>query len=954
VTPVRALPLAEAVLTDRRRVAVLLEGAGLLSLLDRAGWHLASGWEEARIDAKGRLSVGRDGAAPGRSSRPAQEALLDLAARMFGEGPVAGRGAARRAARVLVDLWRHSLAPVRADDLVTRILEDAALLWELPELAPARGSLGGAFGRALWVAGPRAFRARVLARCGSEPELRALLASPEARDLWEGEDRRPDALERAAALAARGRAETALEALAGLDSPPARALAAHCLHDLGRLAAARAMLRSLEEERLEPVQVAGLADLAARVHASHGRPGRAGFWVRRALDESEGDPHATLHARLAAAGAAWDRGDFEALERFLASARGALGEPALEWRWRQLRALLDHEAGRREEAAAEAARAIRAGRRILARRDAAGLWNDLGLARAGLGDLPGAERAFLHASRLAAGCHGPRLATLCLFNLAEIRVRSGRLAGVREIAARSEAENRRSGNLRGLAADAELWARYELALGRAEAALDVCERALREIEEWRTPWPAVRLHLLAARALGWLGRPGEAASRLAQVPEEILEDLEPEERPAVLALAGDREGALRMASASPLWQALLEGRTPPSKDWEALSGLSPWRAARLVFDFDQLAPGAVPESIRRDAVTALRKAGSDGLAERLEDGKPADAWMLASLLLSRNIAVEEPPPPPSFRIHGEEIAGESPALIAALDRLAKLAPGDMPVLILGESGTGKELAAKRLHRGSRRASRPFVPLNCAATSETLLLSELFGHVRGAYTGADRDRKGVFETADGGTVFLDEIGDLPLNAQGMLLRVLQEGEVRPVGESRSRKVNVRVLAATHRDLSAMVEQGTFRRDLFFRLKVGSVTLPPLRERGEDVLIIADRFLGRVGSPSRLTREARAVLLAHDWPGNVRELENVLSVAVALAEGAPIAAKHLELPRPAETAATDGSYHQRIEALRREMIIREMERCGGNRTAAARRLGLSRQSLSYLLRQLGILK
>jgi two-component system NtrC family response regulator len=1008
-SPARSLALAEARLTDRRKVAVLLEGAALLSLLDRAGWRLAAGWEGARVTPEERLAVGADAAVPGRTSLPAQQALLALAARLFGDGAPVGRGEARRIARQLTDRWRHALDPVPPDEAVTAILETAPFLWERPELAAAREALAGEIVRGagapvLWIAGPRAFRARLLARGGPATELRGLLAGPAARPLWDREEegdpgdlmaagrwraavaaweRRPPAadgerIERAAALAALGRREAALEALAGLESPAAQALAARCQLELGRLAPARALLRGLEEAPLPPALLAEVAEIASRVHASYGKPGRAGFWIRRALDETAGDPHAFLLARLAAAGTAWDRGDGEAMARLLEGTEGALADPELAWRWRQLRALQAGAEGDLDGAAAEAALAVRAGRRRLPRRQAAGLWNDLGLARARRGDLAGAERAFLHAARLEAGCDGPRRDTLAACNLAEIRLRRGRTEGVREIVARSEAENRRSGNLRGLAQDAELWARLELALGRPAAALAVCREALSDLARQRLDWRRAELRLLAARALGWLGRPEEAASELAAVPPEALGELEPEERPAVRALAGDAGGARREAAALPagspsarLWAALLAGEPPPARDWEALAGLGPWRAARLVLDLDLVSPGSAPAPWRRQAIDTLRQGGAVPLAERLEmrDGGPwaMVAWMLQGLVPGP--AAEEPAvaslPAPEWLspAAGEPredpgdrdgLVGESPLLLAALDRLDRLAAGDLPVLILGESGTGKELAARRLHRRGARAGRPFVAVNCAALSETLLLSDLFGHARGAFTGADRERKGVFETAHGGTVFLDEIGDLPASAQGLLLRVLQEGEIRRLGESATRRVDVRVLAATHRDLARMVEAESFRRDLYFRLRVGCVELPPLRDRGDDVLRIADRFLAALRPPPRLSREARERLLAHAWPGNVRELANVLAVAAALAAGEPIAIDHLELPELTRAAslAPAGSYHQQLDALRRRLVAAAIADSAGNHAAAAGRLGISRQTVSYLVRQLGL--
>ncbi|HSL83108.1 MAG TPA: sigma 54-interacting transcriptional regulator, partial [Thermoanaerobaculia bacterium] len=301
------------------------------------------------------------------------------------------------------------------------------------------------------------------------------------------------------------------------------------------------------------------------------------------------------------------------------------------------------------------------------------------------------------------------------------------------------------------------------------------------------------------------------------------------------------------------------------------------------------------------------------------------------------------------------LLGESPALLAAVERAGRLAAGDLPVLVLGESGTGKELVARLVHRRSPRAAKAFVAVNCAALSETLLLSDLFGHVRGSFTGADRDRAGVFETAQGGTVFLDEIGDLPMSAQGMLLRVLQEGEVRRVGESLARTVDARVVAATHRDLQAMVAEGTFRQDLYFRLNVARVELPPLRDRGRDVALLAEHFLGNGEGDGdgarRLTAEARGRLLAHPWPGNVRELQNVLQVASALAGGGTVEARHLELPEAtAPGPAPNGDYHARVEAYRRRLLEEALAASGGNQAEAARTLGLSRQAMSYLVKQL----
>lgn len=237
-----------------------------------------------------------------------------------------------------------------------------------------------------------------------------------------------------------------------------------------------------------------------------------------------------------------------------------------------------------------------------------------------------------------------------------------------------------------------------------------------------------------------------------------------------------------------------------------------------------------------------------------------------------------------------EIVGESPALRSMLALVDRIAATDVPVLIRGETGSGKEGVARRLHSSGPRASGPFVAIDCGAIAATLIESELFGHVRGSFTGADRDRPGHFVSANGGTLLLDEVGELPLDLQPKLLRVLQEGEVRPVGGSASSKVDVRVLAATNRDLERCCREGTFRQDLYYRLAVVEVVVPPLRDRLEDLPLLVEHLLARIGAdggsrstgtpPPRLSPAALERLAAHSWPGNVRELENALRRAAAM--------------------------------------------------------------------------
>jgi len=305
----------------------------------------------------------------------------------------------------------------------------------------------------------------------------------------------------------------------------------------------------------------------------------------------------------------------------------------------------------------------------------------------------------------------------------------------------------------------------------------------------------------------------------------------------------------------------------------------------------------------------------------------------------------------------DTLVGESEPMLRVKDLIVRAAAAPGTVLVTGETGTGKELVARALHAGSARASRPFVALNCAALTDSLLENELFGHARGAFTGAAGARAGLVEHANGGTLFLDEIGTMAPAVQAKLLRALEAGEVRRIGENDPRHVDVRFVAATNSDLQAAVDAGTFRSDLFYRLNVHRIHLPPLRERPGDVGRLLDFFLERVGPPAGVTGvsdAARAALVAYDYPGNVRQLEHVIQRAVAVARGAIVEPADLpeELFAPAidpNAAAADGSVAAARERAEREMIVATLARNHGEVSASARELQVSRTTLWRLMKK-----
>ena len=345
------------------------------------------------------------------------------------------------------------------------------------------------------------------------------------------------------------------------------------------------------------------------------------------------------------------------------------------------------------------------------------------------------------------------------------------------------------------------------------------------------------------------------------------------------------------------------------------------------------------------AVQALKLGAFDFLS------KPLDLNHL------RNIVENALKLDPGMEDNQSGLLGDSAPMRELRDMIERVARSQAPVHISGESGTGKELVARLIHASGPRADGPFVPVNCGAIPAELMESEFFGHRKGSFTGAVNDKLGLVQAAAGGTLFLDEIADLPLAMQVKLLRVIQEKTVRPVGASREEPVNARILSATHRHLSDMVSADEFREDLFYRINVIELRVPALRDRGDDVLLLAEHILRKLGSRAALDDSARRALLSYPFPGNVRELENLLERAVTLCTGGSIGEADLNL-RPAqvgegESAASSlGNLGSRIDEVQRQAIVDALEKTRYNKTAAAKLLGLTLRQLRYRIQKLGI--
>lgn len=411
--------------------------------------------------------------------------------------------------------------------------------------------------------------------------------------------------------------------------------------------------------------------------------------------------------------------------------------------------------------------------------------------------------------------------------------------------------------------------------------------------------------------------------------------------------ASDAESALRIVGEEPPGLVLSDIRMP------GLDGLE------LLDLLEERAPSVdVVLMTAYDDMPTVVRAMRDGAFEFLT--KPLDLHELRSLVADvfRDRAQRDAEVPASDERApigpAAGMVGNSPAMIEVYKKVGRVARSRANVLVRGETGTGKELVARNIHRSSPWSEEPFVAVNCTAVPSGLLESELFGHVRGAFTGAVSDRRGRFALAGRGTVFLDEIGDTGLDFQARLLRVLEDGEYFPVGAESSETSEARVIAATHRDLERLIEEGSFRKDLFYRLRVVEVWLPPLRERPDDIPLLADHLLQKTAhelhlSPPALSDEALERLLDHDWPGNVREMENCLARALTLAGGEVIRPEHLDLT-PGERPSTSGI--ATLEESERAHLVRALEAADGNKTRAAELLEVSRPRLYRLLEKHGL--
>ena len=419
--------------------------------------------------------------------------------------------------------------------------------------------------------------------------------------------------------------------------------------------------------------------------------------------------------------------------------------------------------------------------------------------------------------------------------------------------------------------------------------------------------------------------------------------------------AGNRQGAVSTFKESNPDLVLLDLGLPPSPNLptEGLAALEEILTenpqARVIIISGQ--------GERENALEAIGKGAYDFMSKPVETDelKIVLKRCLSLLSLQKDYLKKQTTVPAESEFEG--MLGESNAMLKVFNLIKKVGPSDAPVMILGESGTGKEMVANAIHLNSSRANKPFVAINCSAIPEALFESELFGHEKGSFTGADSTRIGKIEQANGGTLFLDEIGEVPLSVQVKLLRFLQEKYIERVGGREAIQVETRVVAATNADLNKGMADGTFREDFYFRLSVVELNLPPLRERDNDIDFIANSFLKRFGSeagnPSlKFGKAALEAIRTYPWTGNVRELQNRVRRAAIMSEGNTVSVEDLQLPAKSSHSQNGSSLKEAKESLEREMVVAAMKKHKGKITAAASELGISRPTFYEMLDRLGI--
>jgi transcriptional regulator with AAA-type ATPase domain len=823
----------------------------------------------------------------------------------------------------------------------------------------------------------RYYEADLLAEIGLVGEAlgrwETLAGDPSAPGSW----RRRSALRAAAALEARGDARAAEDHLLGLtrDAAAASDEISAALRSLARMAGAEGRFDEADAFLSRAEEDGGLSD-SERVEVILARAAYHGLRGDGARERAVYDAHRDEIRRAS------DATQF----RFVLGEGTALSA-AREHRGASLRFA---------EALAAAREPADRGAALI----------DLAVETYLLGDAAGAEARLREAAGLLRGAGQIGLARTAVANLIHLLLEKGREAEAGPLIDRLMGESERIGDRKGRMLALAFRSRIALRQGRwsesaadRREALELCDALGETIERQELEVDESDARLFSGDADGALrwarrgagrqdlaGQREGAALRVADIERwQAGAELGEEELEAHFARA-PLEAAERVARARAFFGTAFEAARPSwtSRASEVLRRAGRGGMAEGIFTAagagdigrlralrDRIAADEAPLRVVSEDGSVVwsspafeRAAWSRPLAwagsPRTLEGSGPDPDLTA--VLFETARDREPAAPPSGGegfgvLRASGIITAHPAMEVLGARLARIAAQNVTVFVSGESGTGKERIARAVHRLSPRGEGPFLAINVAAFPEALLEDELFGHVRGSFTGADRDRAGLFEAAGGGTLFLDEIADLPLPLQAKLLRVLQEREIKRIGENRCRSVDVRLVSATARSLERAVEEGAFREDLYYRIKVATLALPPLRDRGADVALLARHFLEKCAAEYgkgavKLTGAASAALRACRWPGNVRQLENTIREAVALADVGATLDRDSFPGLPAARDDAKGSYRERVDAFRRRTVEEALARCAGNRTHAAKELGLTRQALLYLIRELGV--